>query len=220
MLIDDDIEIVDYLSSKLEERGFNITTSITCEDGLQQCLNESIDIIILDRMLNNHDGLSILEKVRKKTNTPVLILSCLGSLDEKVKGFKTGCDDYLQKPCHIDELIVRLEALYRRTFIDSGKTLTLKAKQVKLDLLSRKAFVNGQELELLPKEFKLLEFLIKNKNNTVTRTMILENVWNYSFDPSTNIVDVHISKMRKKIETFSTEKFIKTVKGVGYTVEV
>ena len=96
----------------------------------------------------------------------------------------------------------------------------MKAKQVKLDLLSRKAFVNGQELELLPKEFKLLEFLIKNKNNTVTRTMILENVWNYSFDPSTNIVDVHISKMRKKIEIFSTEKFIKTVKGVGYTVEV
>ena len=219
-MIDDDAEIVDYLSSKLEERGFTVTVSMTFDDGMKQCLNETVDIIILDRMLNNNDGLSILEKVRKKANTPVLVLTCLGDLDEKIKGFKTGCDDYLQKPCHIDELVVRLEALYRRAFIDSGKTVTLEAKEVKLDLLSRKAFVNGNELELLPKEFKLLEFLIKNKNNTVTRTMILEHVWNYSFDPSTNIVDVHISKMRKKIEAFTTEKFIKTVKGIGYTVEV
>ena len=149
-----------------------------------------------------------------------MILSCLGDVDEKIKGFKTGCDDYLQKPCHIDELTLRLEALYRRSFIESGKKLSLEAKDVKLDLLSRKAFVNGNELELLPKEFKLLEFLIKNKNNTVTRTMILEHVWNYSFDPSTNIVDVHISKVRKKIESLSENKFIKTVKGIGYTVEV
>lgn len=219
-MIDDDVEIVDYLRSNLEKKGFDFTIATNFRDGMQECLNESIDIIILDRMLNSHDGLSILEKLRKESNTPVLILSCLGDVDEKIKGFKTGCDDYLQKPCHIDELTLRLEALYRRSFIESGKKLSLEAKDVKLDLLSRKAFVNGNELELLPKEFKLLEFLIKNKNNTVTRTMILEHVWNYSFDPSTNIVDVHISKVRKKIESLSENKFIKTVKGIGYTVEV
>ena len=190
------------------------------ENGLRESEKGYADIIILDRMLNNHDGLSILEKVREETNTPVLILSCLGSLDEKLKGFKTGCDDYLQNPCHIDELIVRLEALYRRSFLESGRKVSLEAKGVKLDLLSRKVFVNEHEVELLPKEFTLLEFLIKNKNNTVTRMMILENVWNYSFDPSTNIVDVHISKMRKKLEQYSDEKLIKTVKGIGYTVEV
>ena len=218
-MIDDDSEIADYLSSKLRERGFDVTVSLTFEDGLKNCLNESVDIIILDRMLNSKDGLSILEKVRKEANTPVLVLSCLGGVEEKIKGFKKGCDDYLQKPCHIDELVVRLEALYRRAFLDSGKKVTLEAKDVKLDLLSRAAYVNGNQLELLPKEFKLLEYLIKNKNNTVTRTMILEHVWNYSFDPSTNIVDVHISKMRKKVESLTSNKFIKTVKGIGYTVE-
>jgi two-component system OmpR family response regulator len=221
LLIEDEQDMARYLSKGLEEAGYSVTHADQADQALKLALEQQWDIMIVDRMLpHEQDGLDIIKAVRlANRQTPVLVLSALASLDDRVRGLREGGDDYLTKPFALPELLARLEALIRRanpsanTIVDSRQ---LKLADLTLDLLSRKAERAGQPITLQPREFKLLEYLVRNQGQVVTRKMLLESVWDFHFDPGTNVIDVQVSRLRNKIDKGHSTPLVHTVRGVGY----
>lgn len=221
LLIEDEQDMARYLSTGLEEAGYTVTHTDQADQALKLALAQQWDIMIVDRMLpREQDGLDIIKAVRlASVQTPVLVLSALASLDDRVRGLREGGDDYLTKPFALPELLARLEALIRRanpsvnTALDSRQ---LRLADLTLDLLSRKAERAGQPITLQPREFKLLEYLVRNQGQVVTRKMLLESVWDFHFDPGTNVIDVQVSRLRNKIDKGHNTPLVHTVRGVGY----
>ncbi|MDI9409786.1 MAG: response regulator transcription factor, partial [Candidatus Pacebacteria bacterium] len=200
LLIEDDQETASTLIMGLKESGYAIDHCLNGREGLSRAQQGIYQILIIDRMLPEMDGLTIVQNLRQqKITVPVLLLSALASVDDRVKGLKAGGDDYLTKPFAFAELLARLEALQRRTN-DAESITKLKVADLELDLLTRQVSRDGEVIDLQPREFKLLEFLMKNQGHVVTRSMLMENVWDYHFDPQTNVIDVHISRLRHKID--------------------
>ena len=221
LLIEDDKEVACYVGKGLKEQGFTIDVATDGKEGLGLASTESYDVMIIDRMLPKLDGLSILKSIRAADNhTPVIILSALGEVDDRVKGLKSGGDDYIVKPFSFSELLARMEALIRRSEVTPDAAVTtLEVGDLEMDLLSRKVTRADVKIDLQSREFKLLEYLVKHQGQVVTRTMLLENVWNYHFDPQTNVIDVHISRLRAKIDKEFDHPLIRTVRGAGYVIE-
>ena len=219
LLIEDDINAASYVTKGLKESGHVVDHASDGEEGEQLALTLKFDVIVVDRMLPKLDGLSLIKKIRKEdTDTPILILSALGEVDEKVLGLKAGADDYLAKPFSFSELLARIEVLHRRTNPEVKET-SINVGSLSMNLLTRQVFRQGVEIDLQPREFRLLEFLMKRSNQVVTRTMLLEGVWEYHFDPQTNVIDVHISRLRSKIDKpFSGKEMLFTERGAGYAL--
>jgi two-component system OmpR family response regulator len=219
LIIEDDADNAQYVGDGLRELGWLVTVSRDAPDAVGRASDEAWDLIILDRMLPSEiDGLSILKTLRSiGRKTPVLVLSALSTTDERVRGLKTGCDDYLTKPFAFSELAARIEALMRRTQPDEGPR-EMRVADMKVDLISRSVERAGRMIPLQPREFRLLAYLLLHQGRTVTRTMLLEAVWDYRFDPQTNVIDVHISRLRSKIDKDASIPLIHTVRGVGYTL--
>lgn len=217
LIIEDDLENARYIEMGFRELGYDTLVCSNALDGLQRAADSTWDIIILDRMLpNGVDGLSILSSIRSLGNTtPVLVLSALTAVDERVRGLKAGSDDYLTKPFSFSELIARAEALIRRAAIDSTPAC-LQLADLTIDLTRRRATRAGISLPLQPREFRLLTHLALNKHHVVTRTMLLEAVWDYRFDPQSNMIDVQISRLRRKLDADHELKLLHTVRGSGY----
>ena len=219
LLIEDDINAASYVIKGLKESGHVVDHASDGEEGMELSLTLKFDVIIIDRMLPKLDGLSLIKKIRdQKINTPILVLSALGEVDEKVLGLKAGADDYLAKPFSFSELLARIEVLVRRTNPEVKET-SIKVGSLIMNLLTRQVHRNGIEVELQPREFRLLEFLMRRSNQVVTRTMLLEGVWGYHFDPQTNVIDVHISRLRSKIDKpFDGKEMLFTERGAGYAL--
>lgn len=218
LVIEDDRETSDFLIKALGESGHLADAATDGEEGLEQARSSFYDVLIVDRMLPKRDGLNIIEILRSEgAQTPVLILSALGEVDDRVKGLRSGGDDYLTKPYAFSELLARVEALARRPNPGEGEAKYVVADLV-LDRLSRKVTRAGRQIVLQPREFRLLEYLMKHAGQVVTRTMLLENVWHYHFDPQTNVIDVHISRLRAKIDKDFDAPLLHTVRGAGYRV--
>ncbi|MEC8019393.1 MAG: response regulator transcription factor [Pseudomonadota bacterium] len=219
LLIEDDINAASYVIKGLKESGHVVDHASDGEEGMELSLSLKFDVIIIDRMLPKLDGLSLIKKIRdQKIITPILILSALGEVDEKVLGLKAGADDYLAKPFSFSELLARIEVLVRRTNPEIKET-SIKVGSLIMNLLTRQVHRNGIEIELQPREFRLLEFLMRRSNQVVTRTMLLEGVWEYHFDPQTNVIDVHISRLRSKIDKpFDGKEMLFTERGAGYAL--
>ena len=219
LVIEDDASVLDYISKGLRESGFAVDQAMEGKDGLYKASAESYDAIVVDRMLPGVDGLSIVRTLRGADNdTPAIILSALGEVDDRVKGLRAGGDDYLVKPFAFAELLARIEALLRRKSA-GGPVTRLRVADLEMDLLSHKVMRAGKSLNLQPREFRLLEYLMKHAGQVVTRTMLLENVWDYHFDPQTNVIDVHISRLRQKLDKEFERPLLKTVRGAGYMLE-
>lgn len=221
LVIEDDKDVSSFISNGFKEQGYTVDAVNNGKDGLFLATTETYDVLIVDRMLPELDGLTIIKTIRGAGNkTPVLILSALGEVDDKVKGLRSGGDDYLVKPFAFAELLARVEVLGKR-FHDNIQDLSskLEAQDLVMDLLSRKVTRSGKLIELQSREFKLLEYLLRHKGQLVTRTMLLENVWDYHFDPQTNVIDVHISRLRSKIDKDFNTSLIRTVRGSGYIIE-
>ena len=221
LLIEDEQDMARYLRKGLEEAGYSVTHANQAAHAQRLALTEPWDVMIVDRMLpNEQDGLEIIKAVRQAAlQTPVLVLSALASLDDRVRGLRDGGDDYLTKPFAFPELLARLEALIRRAAPSTNSSLDsrqLKLADLTLDLLTRKAERAGQPITLQPREFKLLEYLVRNQGQVVTRTMLLESVWDFHFDPGTNVIDVQISRLRNKIDKGHNTPLVHTVRGVSY----
>lgn len=220
LCIEDDEELLEYITKGLTEIGHVIDSAHNGNDGLFMATTESYDVLLVDRMLPGIDGLTIIKTLRGAGNLiPILIFSALGEVDDRVKGLRAGGDDYLVKPFAFSELLARIEALDRRNRKTTEQETTLRAQDIELDLLTRKLRRNGKEIPLQATEFRLLEYLLRHKGQVVTRTMLLEYVWDYHFDPQTNVIDVHISRLRQKIEKDSSHQLIKTMRGSGYIIE-
>jgi two-component system, OmpR family, response regulator len=218
LIIEDDRDAAQYLAKGLRESGHGAEVAEDGREGLLMAAVGSFDLLIVDRMLPNLDGLSLVQHLRKTGNTtPVLFLSALAEVDDRVKGLRAGGDDYLAKPFAFAELLARVENLGRRRS-QSTATTHLKVADLELDLLSRKATRAGREIDLQPREFQLLETLMRHPGQVMTRTMLLEQVWNYHFDPQTNVIDVHISRLRQKIDRGFDPPLIHTIRGSGYSV--
>jgi two-component system OmpR family response regulator len=217
LLVEDNERVTRFVIKGLQEAGHTADHADNGRDGLFLAASERYDVIIMDRMLpGNIDGLSLISALRQSGNqTPILILSALADVDERIKGLGAGGDDYLTKPFAFGELLARLDALGRRTRQD-GTVTTLEVADLRMDLLSRKVARGTRQILLQPREFKLLEYLMRHAGQVVTRTMLLENVWDYHFDPQTNVVDVHISKLRQKIEPEPERSLLRTVRNAGY----
>jgi two-component system OmpR family response regulator len=216
LVIEDDREAANYLIKGLRESGHVVDHAVNGTEGLFLGTGEHYDAMIIDRMLPGRDGLSIVELLRATGNeTPVLILSALGSVDDKVRGLRAGGDDYLTKPYAFTELLARVEALGRRK-ASAAPATTLQVGDLKMDMLARTVERNGKRIELQPREFRLLEFLMRHAGNVVTRTMLLERIWDYHFDPQTNVIDVHIARLRQKVDRDFDRPMIHTVRGAGY----
>jgi two-component system OmpR family response regulator len=218
LLIEDDPSVANFVEKGFIDKGHIVTHAATGVDGLGLAKDEDYDAIIVDRMLPELDGLSIIEALRnEKDNTPILVLSALGEVTDRIDGLKVGADDYLSKPFDFEELYTRIEVLVRRRDIDTPIT-RLKVADLELDLLAHEARRAGQKLLLQPREFRLLEYLMRHAGQIVTRTMLLENVWDYHFDPQTNVIDVHISRLRQKIDKEFDTQLLLTVRGSGYVL--
>jgi two-component system OmpR family response regulator len=216
LIIEDDRETAAYLVKGLSESGYTVDHANDGRDGLFLATSGSYDAIILDRMLPGMDGLALLGALRgAQIRTPALILSALGSVDDRVKGLRSGGDDYLVKPFAFSELLARIEVLLRRG-VDAPSVTRLRIADLELDLLTRSVKRGDKSIELLPREFQLLEYLMRNAGHVVTRTMLLENVWDYHFDPQTNVIDVHVSRLRQKIDKNFERPLLHTVRGAGY----
>lgn len=217
LIVEDNERVAHFLKKGLSEAGHTADHADNGRDGMFLAVSESYDAIIMDRMLpGNIDGLAIIETLRKDGNkTPILILSALSDVDDRIRGLKSGGDDYLVKPFAFGELLARLDALLRRTQ-DTRAETTLVLGDLSMDLLSHKVARAGKAITLQPREFKLLEYLMRHANQVVTRTMLLENVWDYNFDPQTNVIDVHVSKLRQKIDTSAERSLLKTIRNSGY----
>jgi len=218
LIIEDDLETARFLSKALKDSGHE---SDHCEDGdlgLSYGRSNEYDVLIVDRMLPKRDGLSIIETLRhENVTTPVLILSALDKVDERVKGLRSGGDDYLTKPFAFSELLARIEILMRRVVPD-GEETDLKVADLVIERLSQQVSRAGKNIQLVPREYRLLEYLMRHKGKVVTRTMLLENVWDYHFDPGTNIIDVHISRLRSKIDKDFDCSLLQTIRGAGYMI--
>jgi two-component system OmpR family response regulator len=220
LLVEDDNTIAEFVARGLREAGFAVDRAGDGEAGLSSALNQSYDVAIVDLMLPKRDGLSLIEALRnKRIATPVLILSARRSVDDRVRGLQSGGDDYLTKPFAFTELLARVQALVRRSTRPAEPT-TLTAGDLELDLLSRRVTRGGRPIDLRPREFALLEYLMRNTGKVVSKTMILSHVWEYSFDPQTNVVDVLVSRLRERIDRPFDQKLLHTVRGVGYVLRV
>ncbi len=218
LVIEDDLEAAAYLVKGLKESGHTVDHAADGDDGLTLAMSAPYDVLVVDRMLPKRDGLSVVSTIREQGNeTPVLFLSALGEVDDRIKGLKAGGDDYLTKPYAFAELLARIEVLVRRSNPDQVKT-KLQVADLEVDLLARKVTRAGTEIDLQPREFRLLEYLMKNADRVVTRTMLLENVWEYHFDPQTNVIDVHISRLRSKIDKNFDVPLLHTIRGAGYSL--
>lgn len=220
LVIEDDDVVSDFIASNFELLGYSITTASDGKSGLSLAMSESYDVLIVDRMLPGMDGLEVIRAIRSaNTNTPVLILSALADVEERVTGLESGADDYLVKPFAFSELKARVNILSRRGLVQSAEQETeLEVGDLKLSLMTRKAQRGNNKIELQPREFRLLECLMRNSGQVVTRTMLFEKVWDYCFDPRTNIIDVHVSRIRQKIDKNFDKPLIHTVRGVGYII--
>ena len=218
LLIEDDTEAARFLVKGLRESGYTVDHAADGREGLFRATEGQFDLVVTDRMLPHIDGLAIIELMRRKgLTTPVLVLSALGSVDDRVKGLKAGGDDYLTKPFAFAELLARIEALLRRRS-SAPQVTRLKLEDLELDLLARRVTRAGREIELTARELKLLEFLMRRAGQVVTRTMLLEGVWDLHFDPQSNLIDVHISRLRQAIDRGSDHPLIHTVRGSGYVL--
>ena len=221
LVVEDDKDVASFIRNGLVQAGCNVDHADNGKDGLFLATTEAYDALVVDRMLPGVDGLTLIRTLRASNNkTPVLILSALGEVDDRVKGLKAGGDDYLVKPFAFSELLARLEALERRSK-SGGETpaTVLKVADLEMDLLRREVRRGGQSIELQPREFQLLEFLLRHAGQVVTRTMLLEGVWDYHFDPQTNVIDVHVSRLRSKIDRGFERPLLHTVRGVGYRLD-
>ena len=219
LIIEDDIDTAAYLAKGLDESGHAVHVAHDGREGLFMALDQPYEVLVVDRMLPGIDGLTVIRALRTSGNhTPVLILSALGEVDARVDGLRAGGDDYLVKPFAFSELLARLEALVRRTATATEQTTQLKVGDLEMDLLSREVRRSSQAIDLQPREFRLLEFLMRNSGQVVTRTMLLENVWDYNFDPQTNVIDVHISRLRSKIDKQFDQPMLHTIRGAGYVL--
>jgi len=220
LVIEDDPVVADYIVSELDRQGHTVDLAIDGEDGLALALSRQHSVLIIDRMLPKMDGLSVIKSLRESDiTTPILVLSALASVRERVRGLEAGADDYLVKPFAFSELHARINVLERRAGNAPLKQDTsLQVGDLSLNLLSREASRCGTRISLKPREFKLLEYFMKHAGQIVTRTMLLENVWNYYFDPRTNIIDVHISRLRQKIDKDFDKPVIHTIRGSGYVI--
>jgi len=218
LLVEDDRETATYLVRALREAGHVPEHTADGASGAALALGGGYDVLVVDRMLPGRDGLSIIEELRATgDHTPALILSALGQVDDRVKGLRAGGDDYLAKPYALSELLARIEVLARRRRQGEGDVV-YRVGDLELDRLSHAVVRAGQAIPLQPREFRLLEYLMKNAGKVVTRTMLLENVWDYHFDPQTNVIDVHISRLRAKIDKGFEEPLLQTVRGAGYMI--
>ncbi len=218
LVIEDDRETAQFLQKALKESGHTADLAADGETGLSMAQGAQYDALIVDRMLPKLDGLSVVKSLRSEANrTPVLILSALGDVDDRVKGLRAGGDDYLTKPYAFTELLARIEALARRAVPEEQETRYAVADLV-LDRLSHRVTRAGENILLQPREYRLLEYLMKHAGQVVTRTMLLENVWDYHFDPQTNVIDVHVSRLRSKIDKSFEKPLLHTVRGAGYMI--
>jgi two-component system OmpR family response regulator len=221
LVIEDDKDVASFIEAGLQQAGYSVDHADNGKDGLFLATTETYDALIVDRMLPGVDGLTIVRTLRSSSiQTPVLILSALGEVDDRVKGLKAGSDDYLVKPFAFGELMARLEALMRRARSSSNAPeTTLRVSDLEMDLLRREVHRAGTRIELQPREFQLLEFLMRHAGQVVTRTMLLEGVWDYHFDPQTNVIDVHVSRLRSKIDRGFNKPLLHTVRGSGYRLD-
>ena len=219
LLVEDDVKIAYFIIKGLRSAGYAVDHAPDGEEGLHLAITQPYDTAIIDIMLPKRDGLSLIEEMRaRKVNTPVLILSARGSVDDRVKGLETGGDDYLTKPFAFSELLARVQALIRRAGGISDPT-RLSQGDLSVNLLTREVTRGGRNIVLQPLEFSLLEYLIRNAGRIVSKTMIMEHVWDYNFDPQTNVVEARISRLRDKIDRGFEKKLIHTVRGVGYVLK-
>lgn len=220
LLVEDDPQIGDYIARGLDEEGFTVDRATTGRDGLFLATDSQFDVVVLDRMLPGMDGLSVLKALRAaEVRTPVIILSALGSTDDRIAGLTAGADDYLGKPFSFAELLARVQALIRRgggTAQKPAQETTLRCSDLELDRLTRQVRRGTRKIALQPREFRLLEYMLLHQGEVVTRTMLLEAVWDYHFDPGTNVIDVHISRLRRKIDDGEDQPLFHTVRGAGY----
>ena len=219
LVVEDDQDVAGFVVRGLKEAGHTVEHADNGRDGLFMAVSEKFDAVVLDRMLpGGIDGIKILETLRSQQNiTPVLILSALADVNERVKGLKAGGDDYLTKPFAFAELLARVEALARRGKTE-GPATKLTVEDLEMDLLSRQVKRAGQKIDLQPREFRLLEYLMRHAGQVVTRTMLLEGVWDYHFDPQTNVIDVHVSRLRQKVDKPFPVPLIQTIRNAGYTL--
>lgn len=218
LLLEDDANTAAYVSKGLEEEGHTVDHLADGRDAVSQALGEDYDVVILDRMLPGLDGLAIIKAIRSAgRRVPVLFLTALGGVDDRVEGLDAGGDDYLVKPFAFSELLARVNALARRPHT-IGEETRLKVGDLEIDLVSRKVTRAGDMIDLQPREFRLLEVLMRNRGRVVTRTMLLERVWSFHFDPKTSVVETHISRLRAKIDKPYGKELIHTIRGSGYTV--
>ncbi len=218
LVVEDDVEAATYLVKGLRESGHTVDHAADGEAGLTFATTAPYDVMVVDRMLPKRDGLNLVSTLRAEGQaTPVLFLSALGEVDDRIKGLKAGGDDYLTKPYAFAELLARIEVLVRRSNPDQVKT-KLQVADLEVDLLARKVVRGTTEIDLQPREFRLLEYLMKNAGRVVTRTMLLEHVWEYHFDPQTNVIDVHISRLRAKIDKNFDVPLLHTIRGAGYSL--
>ena len=220
LVIEDDDKIASFVTNGLKQAGFNTSRAADGADGLRLALNDHYDVAVVDVMLPKLDGLGLIEELRRqRVNTPVIILSAKRSVDDRIKGLQTGGDDYLVKPFSFSELLARVQALLRRASPPGAESTRLTVGDLSLNLLSREVVRASEKLDLQAREFALLEYLMRNAGRVVSKTMILERVWGYSFDPQTNVVDVLVCRLRNKVDKNFTEKMIHTIRGVGYVLK-
>lgn len=219
LLVEDDLKIASFIVEGLKEAGFSVNHAVDGEEGLSLALNETFDAAIVDIMLPKLDGLALISRMRlEKVNTPVIILSARRSVDDRVKGLQGGGDDYLTKPFSFSELLARVYALIRRS-TGTKEATRLTVGDLSLDFLKREVVRGGKKIELQPREFALLEYLIRNHGRVVSKTMVMQNVWNYDFVPITNVVEARMCILREKIDKDFSEKLIHTVRGAGYVLK-
>jgi two-component system OmpR family response regulator len=218
LIIEDDAETRDYIAAGFIELGFIVETAANGRDGLYQATDGSFDAIVLDRMLPSLDGLALMKSVRAAGfQTPILLLTAMSAVDERVRGLRSGADDYLVKPFSFQELHARIEALLRRPQ-EQTEEGALTCRDLEMDLIRHRVRRNGCDITLTPREYQILEFFLRRKNRMVTRTMLLEGIWGYHFDPQTNIVDVHVSKLRRHLDQADKESPIRTIRGLGFMI--
>ena len=216
LLVEDDRRASEYLAKGLRELGHVVEQAFDGEAGLKAAETGNYDVLVLDRMLPRLDGLEIVKRLRTEgSSVPILILSALDEVDERIQGLRAGGDDYLAKPYHLEELAARLDALARRQG-EAGFVGKLKIADLELDARSRRVTRAGRKIELTAREFQLLEFLMRHAGRVVTRTMLLENIWDFHFDPRTNIVETHMSRLRAKVDRGQARELIHTIRGAGY----
>ncbi|MGH9789067.1 MAG: winged helix-turn-helix domain-containing protein [Candidatus Acidiferrales bacterium] len=219
LLVEDDKKTAAFIAKGLQRAGFAVDHAANGEDGLHLALTEPYDAAVVDIMLPKQDGLAIIEELRRqKINTPVILLSAKRSVDDRIRGLQTGSDDYLTKPFAFSELLARVRALIRRAS-GAPEPTRLQVGELSLDLLKREASRGGTKLELQPREFALLEYLMRHAGEAVSKTTLLEHIWEYDFDPQTNVVDVLVCRLRKKLEAGADEELIHTIRGVGYVLK-